>query len=93
MGRRSFAAGGAVPSRLQVVRYPPERPERSSPPLSSVQPPPSEDRSEHDVMYRNHRWLRVEEDVVLARLAHLTDLHDPWTAAVRLFADEPKDAL
>ena len=48
---------------------------------------------EHEVMYRNTPWLRREEDVVLARLARLTAQYDPWTAASRLFADNPKETL
>jgi len=58
---------------------------------SEPEPEGSGRDAEHEVMYRNHRWLRREEDVVLARLARLTAQYDPWTAASRLFADNPKE--
>ncbi|MFD0902357.1 hypothetical protein [Actinomadura sediminis] len=71
----------------------------TAPPVRLYQRPapevtlPVADDHEHAVMRRHHPWLRREEDVILTRLARLTDLHDPWEAAVRMFTDEPKESL
>ena len=58
----------------------------TGPPPAPVLPPTADE--EHPKMRRAYAWLRREEDVVLARLAALTDRYGPWTAAVRLFTDE-----
>ncbi|GGV34072.1 hypothetical protein GCM10010182_67400 [Actinomadura cremea] len=82
IGRRDPYAGVAVPP-VQVRPEPTVR----IVPRPTVPPLPVPDEHEHAEMRRVHDWLRDEEDVVLARLAALTDRHGPWTAALRLFSD------
>lgn len=76
---------------VRTMPYPWVCPGEPDAPAPTVRPEPADDETDHAEMYRNHAWVRREDDVVLPRLAQLTEQHGPWDAAMRLFADTPKE--